>query len=120
MTLACGMGTARGPAEEFGDTLAPYGIVFGRTVTFFGLTKKDLGLRCTVFIKKSSLPIPGRELHDYPEGMISTEGNWTVVNGEFNELGTHFLVLGWFTGPRSGYYFPIAGNDIDHIFLKDR
>jgi hypothetical protein len=113
------IGVAPLRAWDWGDTIAPYNAVVGHSVKFSNLTKMDLGLRCTVFIKKASLPIPAYKARDYPGG-ITTEGSWIVVNGEFNELGKHFLVLAWFTGKRAGTFFPIAEDDIDHVALSDK
>ena len=107
-------------AWDWGDTKAPYNVVFGRSVKFPGLMKADLGLRCTVFIRKASLPLPARDQSEHPDGMIVSEGGWTVVNGEFNELGKHYLLVAWFSGERSGSFFPIAEGDIDRVVLQQK
>lgn len=103
-------------AMDEGDTSQPYGIVTGRSVAFADLTKNDLGLRCTVYVKAYSLnDLPG----GHTEGMVVTQGDAILVNGEFNELGKHFLIVVWFDKTKnSSEPFPIAEEDIDHIVLE--
>jgi len=53
--------------------------------------------------------------------MIVTQGKTIMVNGEFNELGKHFLVAVWYD--KKNYFtqpFPIAAEDIDHIVLEKK
>jgi len=105
-------------ATDSGDTNQPYTKVSGRTVTFSRLTKSDLGLRCTVYLKDaSSLP----EVKYRPKGMLVEEGKIIIVNGEFNELGKHFLIVTWYNKARySADFFSVAEEDIDHIELEKK
>ena len=107
-------------AIDSGDTDQPYKKISGREVTFSHLTKNDLGLRCTVYLKEIP-PHDVVKIYQMQKGMIVTQGKTAMVNGEFNELGKHFLVVVWydkknnFTQP-----FPIAAEEIDHIVLEKK
>ena len=107
-------------ALDSGDTNQPYEKISGREVTFSQLTKNDLGLRCTVYLKEIP-PEYVLKTYQLQKGMIVTRGKTVMVNGEFNELGKHFLVAVWYD--KKNYFtqpFPIAAEEIDHIVLEKK
>ena len=101
-----------------GETHEPYAVLEkGLKVKFADLTKDELGLRCSVYLKEG---------YDYDGGNSTMakssyvhRGTRMIIDGEFFELNHHGLQVGWFGDLGSAEWIPLSEDHIDYIILEE-
>jgi len=103
--------------SQQGETRAPYTVLeTGVKMKFADLTKNEMGLRCSVYLKD------GQAYKQPTSTMASSSfvqrGSKMIIDGELSELNRHGIYVGWFGDSGSAEWIPIREDQIDYIILE--